>query len=112
MFVVVAHQHEPEGLEIWKRCVLSVDNMVASEHYRRRGGLLECSMQSKTLEIMGMSNSGQDYMRYPGVHEIEVGEVFYGHRLECRVPRVVEFEICSEYQMTQRVFVLVKNCPH
>jgi hypothetical protein len=67
-------------------------------------------MERKTLQIMRVGNAGQDDVGDASVDEIEVGEIFDGYGLECAVPGVVAFEVGTEDEVAQCVFVLIEDC--
>lgn len=72
------NEDEPECFKVWKEGMLPVDNLVTPKHHPRRSRLLQSSMQSKALQIVGVGNSSEDNMGNLSVHEVKVGEVFYG----------------------------------
>jgi len=55
--------------------MLILDDMIACEDDRRRIRLFECAVQSKTLEVMSMSDTSENKMRDASIDEVEVGEV-------------------------------------
>ena len=64
----------------------AINDMVAPENDRGRRRLFKCTMESKALKIVCVSNAREHDVGNSGVLQVEVGEIFYRYGLEGAIP--------------------------
>jgi len=63
----------------------SINNTISGKHNRSRIRIHKPRVQSQTLEVIGMGNTGEHEMRNTCVDKIEMCELLDSYRFKCQV---------------------------